>query len=85
MVAFAFGLAGYYFKKHGWPRIPLVIALVLGPLFETNLQITLQLQRLGRINFWTRPIVLGLGVLTVVTLALPLFRSFKAGKPGKAI
>jgi TctA family transporter len=82
-VAFGFGLAGYYFKKYGWPRIPLVIALVLGPLFETNLQITLQLQRLGRINFWTRPIVLGLGVLTVVTLALPFIRSHRAAKPDK--
>ncbi len=85
MVAFGFGVTGYYFKKYGWPRIPLVMALVLGPLFETNLQITLQLQRFGRINFWTRPIVLVLGALTIVTLALPFVRSFRTAKPDEAL
>jgi putative tricarboxylic transport membrane protein len=77
-------VAGYYLKKHGWPRIPLVIAVVLGPLFETNLRITLQLQRLGRIDFWTRPISLALVVLTAVTLVLPFIRSSRA-KPGEAV
>jgi putative tricarboxylic transport membrane protein len=81
--AFGFGVAGYYLKKHGWPRIPLVIAVVLGPLFETNLRITLQLQRLGRIEFWRRPIALALVILTIVTLALPFIRSSGA-KPSEA-
>jgi putative tricarboxylic transport membrane protein len=81
--AFGFGVAGYYLKKHGWPRIPLVIAVVLGPLFETNLRITLQLQQLGRIDFWTRPIALALVILTIVTLALPFIRSSEE-KPSEA-
>lgn len=74
VVASAFGVAGYYMKKHGWPRIPLVIALVLGPLFETNFHITMRLQALGRINVWTRPITLLLMLLGALTLALPFFR-----------
>ena len=28
VLALGFGLAGYYLKKHGWPRIPLVVALL---------------------------------------------------------
>jgi len=71
IIAFLFGLVGYYLKKYGWPRIPLVIALVLGAMFETNLHLTLRLHQLGRINFWTRPIAMGLLGLTVLSLALP--------------
>ena len=70
-VAFGFGVFGYYLKKFGWPRIAFVIALVLGPLFESYLFITLRLHELGRIHFWTRPLTLALVILTlavVVTL-----------------
>ncbi len=69
--AMAFGILGYLMKRFDWPRIPLVIALVLAPLFENNLHLTLRLQELGRIDIWTRPISLGLMVLTVVSLLLP--------------
>jgi TctA family transporter len=73
-----FGLVGYYMKKHGWPRIPLVIALVLGTLFENNLHLTLRLHELGRINFWVRPITLALVLLTAVTVALPYIQAFSS-------
>jgi TctA family transporter len=75
VVAFVFGIVGYYMKKHGWSRVPLVIALVLGNLFETNLHITMRLSELGRINFWTRPLVIGLVVLTALNLALPYLQA----------
>jgi TctA family transporter len=65
-------------KKHDWPRIPLVVALVLGSLFENNLHITLRLHQLGRINFWTRPITLALIALTAATLALPYLQAYRA-------
>src|SRR5262249_10041063 len=41
-LAYVFGVLGYLMKAHGWPRIPLIIALVLGRAFERNLQLTLQ-------------------------------------------
>lgn len=75
--AFAFGAMGHVLKKHGWPRIAFVMALVLGPLFETNLQLTLSLQSLERIAFWTRPGVLVLLALIGVTLYMS-FRSERA-------
>ena len=46
-VAFLFGVAGYYMKKHGWPRIPFVIALLLGGAIERNLHVSWQLLELG--------------------------------------
>jgi TctA family transporter len=77
LVALLFGILGYYMKKHGWPRIPFVIALVLGNLFETNFHLTIRLNELGRINFWTRPLVIALLVLTSVNLILPYLRSYR--------
>ncbi len=71
--AVLFGVLGYLMKRHDWPRIPLVIALALAPLFETNLHLTLRLQELGRIDFWSRPVVLVLIVLTLANLFLPAF------------
>jgi TctA family transporter len=76
-VAFLCGWIGYYMKKHRWSRVTLVIALVLGTLFETNLHMTLRLHQLGRINFWTRPITLILLGFTVISLALPYVHAWR--------
>lgn len=71
--ALAFGALGYLMKRLDWPRIPLVIALALAPLFEDNLHLTLRLQELGRIDFWSRPVVLVLLVLIILNLIIPAF------------
>lgn len=70
-----FGILGYVMKRLDWSRVPLVIALVLAPLFETNLHLTLRLQELGRIDFWSRPVVIGLVILTLGNLFLPALRT----------
>ncbi len=77
VVGFVFGFLGYYMKKHAYPRISLVIALVLGGLVERSLIQTIQLQNLGQINFITRPITQALIVLTLLALALPYVRARK--------
>ena len=66
-VALLFGVIGYLMKQHHWSRVAFVMALVLGPLFEQNLQLTLSLQRLGRIDFWARPSVLVIVALMALT------------------
>ena len=71
LVAYLLGLVGYGMKIFGWPRIPLLIAFVLGPLFENNFLITLKLHELGTINFWQRPIAMALLALTLASLTLP--------------
>ena len=81
VVAFFFGIVGYYLKKHRWPRTALVMALVLGPLFEVNFHLTVTLHELGRINFWSRPIAMALVGLTAVSLALPLLPAFRRKEP----
>lgn len=72
-LACAFGVVGYVMKKYGWSRLALVMAMVLGPLFESNLRLTWSLQELGRINVWTRPSALVLCALIVLTM-VPAWR-----------
>lgn len=77
LLACLFGLVGYAMKRHGWPRVPMVIALVLGPLFEQNLHLTLRLHELGRIDFWTRPVAITLLALSVVSVMVPVVQGIR--------
>lgn len=81
VLVLCFALAGLYFKKYNWPRAPFVIALVLGPYFENNLRVCLQLRDLGRLEIESHPIALALILLTAVSLAVPWWRSVK--RPGR--
>jgi TctA family transporter len=78
LVAFVFGGLGYLMKKHRWPRIPLVVALLLGGGIELNLHITSQLHGLGRLNIWDRPAVMVIGLLTLASLSLPFAQEIRA-------
>ncbi len=77
-LAFLFGAIGYLMKKHRWPRIPLVVALLLGGGIELNLHITAQLHRLGRIQWADRPVLLVLAALLLLSVWLPFSRTFQA-------
>jgi len=74
MVALGFGVFGWLLNTFGWPRIAFVIAFVLGPLFEQNLQLTMTLHGLGRIHFWSRPSVVLIAGLIVLAVLLPRMR-----------
>ena len=78
VIAYVFAGLGYLMKVFDWPRIPMMIALVLGPLFERNLQLVLRLQELGRIEFFARPLVVVFLLLTASGLLVPLFRRNKS-------
>jgi len=64
-----FGLLGYGMKKHGWPRVPMVLALILGPLFELNYHLTGQMYRMGRLEPGSRPVAAILLILIVTVMA----------------
>jgi len=69
-----FGILGTLLTTFEWPRVPLVVALVLGPMFERNLQLTSRLTSVGRVDFWTRPIAMTLLAFSCVGLALSWHR-----------
>jgi putative tricarboxylic transport membrane protein len=80
LLVVGFGILGHYLKRFGWPRIPFLIALVLGSMFEVNLHLTLRLVELGRLRLWDRPIALALCALVLVSVALPFLRR-RGGDP----
>jgi putative tricarboxylic transport membrane protein len=67
-----FGILGWLMKRHDWPAAPLVLGLVLGPIFENSLRQSLGLSHGSADIFFTRPIavtLLGLASLAVLVPA----------------
>ena len=67
-----FGVFGYLFKKLRYPLAPLVLALVLGDMAETNFRQSM-LSSQGELNiFWANPLVGGLMGLAMLMLLAPM-------------
>jgi TctA family transporter len=64
----AMGVVGTVMKRGGWPRPPLVLALILGPLLENAFQLSVGSHR--GFDWLQRPGVLVIGALVVITLVL---------------
>ena len=78
IVFLAAGVVGYVMKHTGWPRVPLIIGLVLGALVETNFVITSQIY--GYSWLWERPIVLVVGVVCVLTIVGGIVRGYRKSR-----
>ena len=63
-----FGVLGFFMKRGGWPRPPVILALVLGGILEGSFQISLSVHQ--GIGWLGRPIVIFLILVIVVTLIL---------------
>ena len=68
------GLIGYQMIKYNFPRVTMVIALVLGDLAERSFHQTMQLSDGRWTIFFTRPISAILVILILVSLAIPMIR-----------
>jgi putative tricarboxylic transport membrane protein len=69
-VMIGFGVGGYVLTKLRYELAPFILALVLGPLFEQSLRQSLIMSSQSVLIFLTRPISLGLLVLSLVLLVL---------------
>jgi putative tricarboxylic transport membrane protein len=70
--AVAAGVFGFLLRQQGFPMGPLVLALILGPMAESNLRRALALSEGSLATFITRPISLLFLVLAALTLLWPL-------------
>lgn len=61
-------LVGYWMKIAGWPRPPIIIALVLGPIIENSLIVSLRTY--DGFSFLLRPSVLGILAIAAVTVLM---------------
>jgi len=63
-----FGVIGFIMKRGGWPRPPVILALVLGPILERSFQIS---TRIHEGPGWLgRPIVIVLLLIIITTIFL---------------
>ena len=71
-IMIAFGVVGYLMRKFDYPAAPVVLALVLGPLMETNFRRALSLSQGDYTVFLTHPISAFLLLAAVLSLTWPL-------------
>lgn len=82
-VMVAFGLVGYIMQKFDFPLIPLVLALVLGPLAETSLRQALIISQGSYSIFFVKPISAVFLALSALSLIGSLYGSYAVR--GKAV
>jgi putative tricarboxylic transport membrane protein len=76
-----FGLLGWLMKRYDWPAAPMVLGLVLGPLFESALRQSLTISHGSFAIFATRPISAALLALALLAVTAPLWTRFLRAKP----
>lgn len=74
-VTICFGIVGYRMAICGFPRVPLVIALILGHLIEMTYHQTLITY--GYAGFFNRPIAIVLDIVAVMTLSFPFIQQWR--------
>jgi putative tricarboxylic transport membrane protein len=76
-----FGLLGWLMKRYDWPAAPMVLGLVLGPLFETALRQSLTISHGSGAIFFTRPISAVLLAFALVAVTVPFWSRLFRAKP----
>jgi putative tricarboxylic transport membrane protein len=82
ILSVAFGIIGYLMIRYGFPRITLVIALILGELAERSFHQSLNMASGDWTVFFTRGISLTLFIITLACLAYPALRSLRRQSTG---
>lgn len=77
-VVIAFGAVGYFMNKYKLPQSPLILAMVLGTMMEKNYLQSMVLSNGSWGIFLTRPISLSLLIVSVLFVAVPLYKRFRA-------
>ena len=81
-IMLVFGVAGYLMQKAGFPVVPLVFGLILGPLFEENLRRTLVVSGGDWLVYLRRPISMLLLLLSLATAAYPILLDYRHRRRG---
>ena len=72
-VCIGFGIIGYIMQKVDMPSSPIILAVILGPMAESNLRRAVLMYQGSYSFLWTRPI----GVVFLVLAALSLYSSYR--------
>lgn len=83
IVTVVFGIIGYFLCKVEIPQSPIVLALILGPMAESNLRKAIQMYEGSWSFLYTRPITIVFILLSVFSLATTLRMRKKSPKQNK--
>ena len=75
-----FGVIGYLFQRYGFPLPPILLALILGPMAESNLRRELVISQGSPAIFLQQPIALFLMGLAVISLLMAYVSQRKVAK-----
>jgi len=70
------GLVGYWMKIGGWPRAPIIIALVLGPIIENSLIVSMRIY--DGFSFLLRPSVMVILAIAAFSVLLTIRSRLRA-------
>ena len=76
-VMLAFGFIGYAMKKVKLSPAAMVLAMILGPIFEKNMIRSLAISYGSWSIFFTRPICIVFYVLTIIMVAGPMRKALQ--------
>jgi putative tricarboxylic transport membrane protein len=85
LIMIVFGMIGYWMKKTDYEGAPLVLALVLGNLFENALRQSLMLSDGSFLIFLTRPIAAIFIWIAIALLLFPVIPWFKKRRPAVGV
>jgi putative tricarboxylic transport membrane protein len=80
MVAIVMGVLGYILLRLKWPIVNLVMGFILGEILEQRLRESLSLGEGSPAIFLTRPISIGIILLTALIIVVPLILDRRRNK-----
>ena len=75
-VMIIFGVVGYLFRKFEYEGAPLILAFVLGPMFDLNLRQALLVSDGSFVPFFTRPLSAVTLIMAIMLLVVSIFPTF---------
>ena len=78
--AIIMGVIGYLFQKYGFPLSPILLALILGPMSESNMRRFMQIVDGKFFLIFTRPICCVFLALAVISMVTSVIRQNKINK-----
>ncbi len=81
-VAIVFGFVGFGMRVWGFPASPIVLAMILGPMAESNLRRAFLTPDASPLMFFTRPISCVLLLIALASFLFGFWRQIKQAKEG---
>lgn len=78
-----FGVVAYFLTEAGFPMTPLIIAFIIGPIVEINLQRALMSYQMSMVPYFTRPISCFFFLATVLSVVVMVFNAIKDARAKK--